>query len=262
MRKEKQIKRSPLKARPLRNPGQSANEEILRLIDDELTPWLLVAMLFLIYSCMEWLFWYLNTPRHPLLFTILAVVIAIYVGRKILKSRKHLKALALGRDGEIAIGQYLERLREKGYKIFHDIQGDGFNIDHVIISPQGVFSIETKTISMPVGRKAIIRCQNGNVIVDGHPMDRNPIEQAKAQASWLGNLLESSTGQHHKVKPVVVFPGWFVEPMRGEEKSDVWVLNPKALPTFISNESAVIEMRDVSLISHHLSLHIQAKIPN
>jgi hypothetical protein len=42
--------------------------------------------------------------------------------------------------------------------------------------------------------------------------DREPIRQATAQASWLKRLLFESTGKTFSVTPVVVFPGWFVEP--------------------------------------------------
>ena len=52
-------------------------------------------------------------------------------------------------DWERAVGQTLEALRRKGYRVFHDLIGEGFNLDHVIISEHGVFSVETKTYSKP-----------------------------------------------------------------------------------------------------------------
>jgi hypothetical protein len=41
--------------------------------------------------------------------------------------------LMQGREGEKAVGQYLERLRARGYQVLHDIPGENFNIDHVLI---------------------------------------------------------------------------------------------------------------------------------
>ena len=43
--------------------------------------------------------------------------------------------------------------------------------------------------------------------------DRNPVIQAKAQASWVARILKESTGKKFLVRPVILFPGWFIEPM-------------------------------------------------
>jgi hypothetical protein len=49
-----------------------------------------------------------------------------------------------------------------------------------------------------------------------------------------------------------VFPGWFVEQQAAGSKA-LWVLEPKALPGFLSNEPAVLASEDVKLASYHLS---------
>jgi len=85
---------------------------------------------------------------------------------------------------------------------------------------------------------------------------RNPIEQITALAKWVQNILKGSTGKYYPVQPVVLFPGWFVEKMKKGEK--VWVLNPKALPTFIQNNSLAIAPEDVQLAFFHLSRYVRA----
>ena len=45
-----------------------------------------------------------------------------------------------------------------------------------------------------------------------------------------------TTGKSFAVKPVVLYPGWFVEQRPGS-KRDVWVLNEKAFPKFLANEA-------------------------
>jgi hypothetical protein len=59
--------------------------------------------------------------------------------------RKRIKELRLGRDGEKIVAEQLECLRESGAQVFHDVPGDGFNLDHVVISNHGIYAIETKT---------------------------------------------------------------------------------------------------------------------
>jgi len=49
------------------------------------------------------------------------------------------------------------------------------------------------------------------VLIDGRESDRNPVEQVIAQANWLSKQLQSSTGKQFPIRPVIVFPGWFVE---------------------------------------------------
>jgi hypothetical protein len=67
-----------------------------------------------------------------------------------------------------------------------------------------------------------------------------------------------STGKDFDVKKVVLFPGWFIEPTAEARQSDVWVLNPRALPAFISNSREQLVGGDLSLVSFHLSRFVRA----
>jgi hypothetical protein len=53
----------------------------------------------------------------------------------------HLRSLRLAAEDEKAVGQFLEGLRERGYRVFHDVVGDGFNVDHVRIGPARSFDV-------------------------------------------------------------------------------------------------------------------------
>ncbi|MDZ7652844.1 MAG: hypothetical protein U5L03_09975 [Burkholderiaceae bacterium] len=95
----------------------------------------------------------------------------------------------------------------------------------------------------------------------GHEPDRNPVVQAAAQAGWLKELLAESTGRRFDVRPVVVFPGWFIE-QTGQSTKKLWVLNPKALPGFLDNEGIRLICRSIKLASYHLSRHIRSERPS
>lgn len=77
--------RSPLKAAPLRNPGQSLDEEINRILDEDMLSYFMVAVFLLAITLMEWLRWWLNLPPQPLVYTVIAVVVIAYVARKLCK---------------------------------------------------------------------------------------------------------------------------------------------------------------------------------
>ncbi|SHN92742.1 hypothetical protein BHECKSOX_1332, partial [Bathymodiolus heckerae thiotrophic gill symbiont] len=90
------------------------------------------------------------------------------------------------------------------------------------------------------------------------PKNDKPIIQVTAASSWLKGLLKDSTGRQFETKPVVVFPGWYVEPTSEAKNSNVWVLNPKALPTFISNSKHRLSDDDVNMVAFHLSRYIRS----
>jgi hypothetical protein len=64
-----------------------------------------------------------------------------------------------------------------------------------------------------------------------------------------------STGKEFPVRPVVLFPGWFVEPL--PKGSSVWVLNPQALPSFIQHEPIRIKESDLHMAAYHLARYIR-----
>jgi hypothetical protein len=254
---------SPLKAKPLRLPGQSIQDELDELAWDTVAGYLLVAAMASFLAFMEWMAVLNNWPRQPWVFTgLAAVAISVAVPRIFIAVRRaqHLK---LGRDGERVVGQFLDELRAKGAQVFHDVPADGFNLDHVIISARGIFAVETKTFSKPrVGKPTISFDEAGGIRVAGRTPDRDAIAQAQSAASWLRMLLRESTGKEFSVRSVVLFPGWFVEPMSRDWKRDQnkpWVLEPKGLPAFIEHEPGTIGPSDVTLAAYHLSRYVRAE---
>ena len=246
--------KSPLKDKPLRNPGQSLDEQIDKLVDDKITTWLMAVIFLGVLAVLEWYRWYTQAPYTPKTYTFMAILVGAIGFWQLRKFRRELQLLRLGRDGEKVVGQFLESLRNDGYRVFHDIVGDGFNIDHVVIGPTGIYSIETKTFSKPIDKNSKIIFDGTKITKGGYEIDRDPVIQAKAQAKWLATLLESSTNRKVQVKPVVLFPGWFVKSGR---QSDIWVLNPKALGAFMGNREPQLSNEDVGLFSFHLSRFIR-----
>ena len=249
-------KRSPLKDAPLRNPGQSIENQLQELRDKLMEP-SMMAVLFINIAGLEWWRNYFVLPPKPWLYTVTAILAVGYAGYRYWRVIPKVRALRQGRDGELAVGQYLERLRVNGYQVFHDIVGSGFNLDHVAIGPAGVFAIETKTLSKPASGPAKVLVDGERILVNGRELDRDPLIQSKAQANWLRDLLAESTGRKFQIRSVIVFPGWYVEQDRASRR-EVWVLNPKGLPSFLENEAAILSAEDVKLASYHLSRFIRA----
>ena len=115
--------------------------------------------------------------------TIAAVLAALFAVWRFIRLRSRFRDLRQGEEGERAVGQFLERLRETGYQVFHDVIGFNANIDHVLIGSAGIFTIETKTWSKPLRGDARVPFDGERVWVGGHEPDRNPVVQARATGS-------------------------------------------------------------------------------
>lgn len=250
--------KSPIKAKPLNNPGESLDKKLLNVALDEIFFYAVISILLVTMTLLEWWRWYTNSPPSPISSTIIAFGVCSYSAWKIWKAIKKIKNLKLGRDGEKAVGQFLECLRETGAKVYHDIQGDSFNLDHVVIHSSGIYVIETKTLSKPDRGEAKLIFDGKRVLKNNFEMDRNAVEQVLASSNWMRELLKSTTGHWFPVRPVVVYPGWFIQPTAEARNSEVWVLNPKALPAFIANSKTRLSPEQVSMCSHHLGKNIRA----
>ncbi len=253
--RQKRETKSPLKDLPVRNPAQGLDEEIDRLLNDRAAGYMLVMAMVALLVWWEWWRWVFNLPPHPILFTVLgAGVFAFYIP-KLVGIRRQLRNLALAVKGEKAVGQYLEEhARPLGYQVLHDVVGDGFNVDHVLVGPGGVFAVETKTISKPAKGISSVRYDGETVTVDGFRPDRDPVAQARACAGWIRDIVLKSSGRTVPVRPIVLYPGWFVEKMpKGVE---VWVLNEKAIVSFLSQEDRRLPDEDIALITHCLKRHV------
>lgn len=146
-------------------------------------------------------------------FIVVLCASAIYA---VLKVKWRAYSLALGYECELAVGQELDQLMLKGFRVFHDLEGKDFNVDHVVVGRGGVFAIETKGRSKLLGTagkgKANPKVQFSNGVFEfPKGYEKRWVEQARRQAVWLKEWLSKAVGFELFVQPVVVIAGWYVE---------------------------------------------------
>jgi hypothetical protein len=258
----KDEKESPLRRMPFRLPGQSLQEEIDRIHDDKALDLVMLAAFLIAVAGMEWCRWLLKFPPQPWLFSLFALLGTAYAAYKLKPILRQLKQLKLGRDGEKVVGQELEKLRAKGYRVYHDFldekaSGEKFNIDHIIIGSTGVFTVNTKTLSKPKGAEARIAYDGETVTLPGGSPDPDPIVQARAERDSIRRFIKKNANRDVSVRPAVVFVGWYTQ--RRPEGADVWVLNETAILSFIENEHSTLSEDDIVHISGILENHILMK---
>ena len=206
-------KKSPLKEKPLHVAGQSLDEQIHDYMSDDVSMYFMIQGVLVFGTIMVWLYWAFPSIYIPIALTIITLLAIIYCTFRLIFLLKKIKSLALGRKGERIVAEILDNLRSKGFIVFHDIvdKNKNFNIDHVILSPHGIFTVETKTFSKTPKGEIIYR--DDNIIAGNFNIGSKIIIQAETQTKWLKTMLKESTGKDYNAMPVIVFPGWFVQPM-------------------------------------------------
>ena len=220
--------RSPLTRALLRSPG----ETLRRQVDDltwDISTWLMLLMLVPLGFYATYLSQTNLVGAHvsPLLFAIAAIVALGYALYQLIRVAHIRRRLRQGLDGELAVGQELTELLKDGMSVYHDIQADQFNIDHVVVGPSGVFAVETKChAKLWTGKgktDAAVKVKGDALLFPGWTETRW-VDQARWRSRWLADWLTSTVGERVEVKPMLALPGWFIDI---EKSSDVLVINPK-----------------------------------
>ena len=195
-----------------RLPGQGIREEFDRRFESDINEPLMIASFGFVICMMECSHvWGKVAPNIWVGFTVLLGTIA-YASYRITKGRKKLRDLRRGEEGERIVASYIERdLIPRGYAAFHDILlsrgGKTFNIDHLLVGPNGVFAIETKNYSKPKGEAKVT--YDGQRILWNHRKRGDEARQAQAIASAACEYLAELTGKRVFVQPVLCAVGWF-----------------------------------------------------
>jgi hypothetical protein len=164
----------------------------------------IAAVCLCVLAIVEWAAAAGHWARHPGAYAIAAIAVAATCTLRFRQARPRIKQLRLGRDGERTVGEYLERLRAQGALVFHDVPGEGFNLDHVVLCSRGFYVIETKTWMKPAAADARITLVDGSLLAAGQAPDRDPIKQARAGAAWLSRFLEESTRRVFRPRGVIL----------------------------------------------------------
>jgi hypothetical protein len=247
--------KSPLQSNPLRLPGQSLDDRIREVIERQISDRILFAGMMGMLTIFEWLRWAFEITVNPVILTIAFVAIALAIVPGITRTRKQIRAMRLGRDGERAVGQALEQLRRYGYRVFHDILGPTWNIDHVVIGPGGIFTVETKTLSKPLRGHAVIRYERQSLTKGGFDISKH-LNQARAQAAYVETWLKDATGQTYAVQPTLVFPGWSVDSCDADPA--VWVMDPKELIRRVQARDLQLSPEQIKSAASALSTEIRS----
>jgi hypothetical protein len=253
----RKLKRLPLNYGRSANPAQSLDEQIHRLVHSFVTGPVVVSFFFLLFAALEWLRYYRPYRPEPIVYSVVAGIVLTSAVIRMLLFWPRVRALKLAREGERAVEHFLDGLRQRGYCIFHHVVGKGFSLDHVLIGPAGIFTVETKIDRRAIRGNTPVIFDGEKIRLNGFEPERDTIVQAKRHANWLRGLLAESTGHEFAVHPVIMYAGCSVE-WRGPKSRSIWVLSPKWLTSFLDHEPLRLTWDDIRLASFHLNRFIGA----
>jgi hypothetical protein len=176
----------------------------------------------------------------PVFFSLMIVFL---VGAVILWNRglNRIKSYFLGAVGEARVAAELRKLPD-GYHVIHDFPiGYANFVDHVVMGPTGIFSVETKDWCGEVD------IREGHIVRDGEiPKYRSPVLQSKSEARKVEKMLRKK-GWDGSVTPVVCFASNNFAG-KSAEMEKVFVVNANEIAGLITSMNASISPDTVERI--------------
>lgn len=142
-----------------------------------------------------------------------------------------------GANGARVTARWLGRLPD-GWHVFHEVPAGerGATIDHVVIGPGGVFTVNTKNVTgkLWVGSTGIRH--------NGHRTDF--LSTATGQARRASRLLSTALGRLVPVRSVlaILADEWTIT----EEPAEVLVRGPRGAKNLMLSQPVVLSMREVA----------------
>ena len=131
------------------------------------------------------------------------------------------------------VGQERERLvrpESHPYSVFHDVPSDSFTIDHVVVTPHGVFVLENRARALEIGTDGkelhCVAVERERVRFP-HWQERRPLHKTRQGVNWLSQWLERRCGVPVPVKGVLVLPGCEID--TSEASPDILVVSGEQL---------------------------------
>jgi hypothetical protein len=128
-----------------------------------------------------------------------------------------------GASGEEHVGGLLDELEDSGWRVIHDASLGRGNVDHILIGPPGVFTVETKSHAGPVRVGRV----HGAMLSQAHA-------QRKA--------IERVTGV--KVEPLIVFSrAWVDRPLA--RRKGVRVVPARMLVRYLTKRQSSLSLTEI-----------------
>lgn len=156
------------------------------------------------------------------------------------------RAWRKGAEGEEHVGAKLERLKEHGWHVLHSVPVGqrGSDIDHVLVGPGGVFTINTKNHP---GKK--IWVAPNQMRVDGRTVPY--LRNSRFEAERASDLLTARLGWQVRARAVLVLLTGGLAPqvtIKSGGPTDVWILDRWDIPRKFTKAKPILMPAEVDAV--------------
>ncbi len=215
---------------PFRIPGASVLDRFDRTTSEFTIFAVAVAVvpLTLLVSYLAYL--YLSGKNAKLMdmvyLTCLLVGFLLYGTHKLRRLDAKKKRLQRVYTGLQMVAQEINGLMSSGYQVYHDFPSGRFHIDHIIVGPNGVFTIQSRIPSCfdgAVERRHFVIKAMGKELRAAKTTDAVSIRTTAIHAAWLANWLLTAAGEAVRVQPLLTLPGFTIDAV---DTADVIMADP------------------------------------
>jgi hypothetical protein len=180
---------------PLRRPGESILDQIDR-VAAECAAYGMAAVIIPLVLILTYLTYVHFSGAHQgrldvLYLTCLAMGFLFYGCIQTCRLGARKKRLRRAYAGLQTVAREVNRLMLCGYHVYHDFPSGRFFIDHIVVGPNGIFAIQSRTTP---------------AIDSGPDAEDGENRAATFYASWLANWLLTAAGEALRVQPVLTRP--------------------------------------------------------
>lgn len=144
-----------------------------------------------------------------------------------------------GATGEEQVGRLLDGLASRGWRVIHDATLGNGNVDHILIGPPGVFTVETKSHPGPVKVGRV----HGATLNQAHAQQRS---------------IERVTGE--RVEPLIVYSrAWVDRPLT--RRKGVRVVPARMLIAYLSKRSSNLTPAEIEKAHRRVAAALAANRP-
>ena len=169
--------------------------------------------------------------QTPLWGGSLLVASLVFVLVSLVRGLRRVERFFKGARGEERVAGILKELPDT-YHVFNDFAVGRRHVDHVVVGPGGVFSIETKSW------RGKVTVEDDHILLDGQLPDRPPLTQALKEAALVRKAL-ADVGWSGMVTPVLTFATDCFESHRAYMKGAV-VINANELKSSFGSSRVVL----------------------
>jgi len=163
-------------------------------------------------------------------------------GARLFNIKTDERAWRVGASGEEIVGNRLEELESRGWRILHSIPvgKNGSDIDHMAIGPGGLFTFNTKRHP-----NAKVWVGKHQIRVNGAPVDY--LRNSRFEATRASKLLTACAGFRIEAVPCIVLSGAATVTIK-QQPDDVIVLTARDVPRWFKKRRLVLTPEQVGAI--------------